>query len=55
MTYFVVKQEKSKEQAVEVRSQNAQVDRGCTRYFNHYWHEAVQPKHTQGKHCEQQR
>lgn len=53
ITYFIVKQEESKEKTVEVCSKNAQVDRGCTRNFNHYRHGAVQPKHTQGKYYEQ--
>lgn len=53
-THLVEKQEKPKEEAVEICSQNPQVDGGGAGHFNHNGHEAVQPKHAQGKGCEQQ-
>lgn len=53
-THAVVKQEKPKEETVEIWSQNPQVDGGCAGNFHHNWHEAVQRKHAQGKGYEQQ-
>lgn len=53
-TYLVAKQEKSKEKTVEISCQDAQIDGGGTGHSNHNRHEAVQPKHAQGKSHEEQ-
>lgn len=50
---LIAKEKESKEKAVEVSCQDAQVDRSGTSNFNHQWHEAVQTKHTEGK-CHKQ-